>query len=238
MKLKRKVAKLDEVAEANRGLYQPEGDAFVLKDEFEIADPVDVTGLTKNRDDILREKTALEQKFVGIDPEKAREALKQVEQSRAKEKTDADRLTELENGIKAERTAREAAEQRAAIERVKSSASSAIAAAKSRPGADILLWPVIRERVNADGVILQEDGKTPAVDEKGVSLTMAGLIESFKKQELYAPLFEATGAGGGGAPAGTNTGSGAAAKKISSGDQAAMNSNIAALASGEAVLAE
>jgi hypothetical protein len=238
MKLKRKIAKLDEVAEALRANYQPEGDAFVLKEEFEVPDPVDVTGLTRNRDAILAEKVALEQKFAGIDPEKARAALKQVETKDTKDKTEADRLSELEKTIENERTARLAAEQRANIERVKSTAVSALGVAKGRPGADTLLWPVIEKRVNADGVVLQEDGKTPALDEKGAPLSMLGLIEGFKKQDLYAPLFEATGAGGSGAPAGSQTGSGAAVKKISSGDQAAMNQNIAAIASGEAVLTE
>lgn len=239
MKLKRKITKLDDVAEADRSNYQPEGDAFVLKDEIEVPDRVDVTGLTRNRDDILREKTALEQKFAGIDAEEARAAIRQVKGTPPpKDKTEADRLSELEKGIEDERKARVAAEQNAKLERVKSATSTAIVAAKGRPGADTLLWPVISNRVNADGAVLQEDGKTPALDDKGKPLTLLGLIEDFKKQDLYAPLFEATGAGGSGAPNGTTTGSGAAVRKISSGDQAAMNSNIAAIASGEAVLTE
>jgi len=143
MKLKVKIAKLDDVAEAYRGLYEARDGAFVLKDEFEIADPVDVIGLTKNRDTILAEKTALEQKFAGIDPEKAREALKKVEELPAKEKTDGDRVAALEKQMADEKAARVAADERANIQFIRSAATSAISAAKGRPGADILLMPHI-----------------------------------------------------------------------------------------------
>jgi len=251
MKLKLKIAKLDDVAEAYRGLYEARDGAFVLKDEFEIADPVDVTGLTKNRDTILAEKTALEQKFAGIDPEKAREALKTVAGLPEKERTETDRVAALEKKMADETAARLAAEQRANLQLVRSEAVSAIAASKGRPGADVILMPFVlgdstsgrapRAKV-VDGriQIFAEDGATPMLDEKGAAVTMGGLIESFKKQEIFGPMFEATGAGGSGAPGGNSGGgaAGGAVRKVSMSDQAAIDGNLAAIADGSAVVTQ
>jgi hypothetical protein len=248
MKLKLKIAKLDEVAEAYRGLYEARDGAFVLKDEFEIADPVDVTGLTKNRDTILAEKTALEQKFAGIDPEKAREALKKVEELPAKEKTEGDRVAALEKQMADEKVARLAADERANLQFIRSAATSAISAAKGRAGADILLMPHIlgdpdsgrprRAAVVAGSLqILAEDGKTPMLDDKGAPATMAGLIDSFKKQDIFGPVFEATGVGGSGAPGG-NSGAvnGGQVRTVLANDQAAIDSNLSGIADGSVVV--
>ena len=53
MKLKLKIAKLDDVAEAYRGLYEARDGAFVLKDEFEIADPVDGSDFNEEDRNVL-----------------------------------------------------------------------------------------------------------------------------------------------------------------------------------------
>lgn len=249
MKLKMKIAKLEDVAEAYRGLYEAKDGAFVLKDEFEIADPVDVTGLTKNRDTILAEKTALEQKFAGIDPEKARAALKAVENLPAKEKTEADRVAAIEREIADEKALRVAADARANTQFIRSEAASAISAAKGRPGADVLLMPFIlgdsasgrqpRAAV-VDGriQILADDGRTPMLDDKGSPVTMSGLIDSFKKQDIYGPVFEATGAGGSGAPGGNSgaAGGGAQVRTVLANDQASIDGNLAAIADGSAAV--
>lgn len=68
IKLKAIVDKLDDVPEAYRDKYKQEGEKWILP-EVEIPDVPDVAGLTKNRDELLREKKALEERYKGIDPE-------------------------------------------------------------------------------------------------------------------------------------------------------------------------
>jgi hypothetical protein len=182
MKIKQKIAKLEDAPEGARGFYETTDDGFTLKNEFEIEIP-DVGGLTRNRDAILAEKNALEQKFAGLDPQLAREALLRV-------------AVAEEKALGAEIT-------------------SAFTAAGVRPGAEVFFKPFLfgdsasgrvpRVKI-VDGKIqvLNEDGRTAMVDEKGAAVTMVGLVESFKKQDLFAPLFQATGAGGSGAPGGSS----------------------------------
>src|SRR5262252_6835684 len=79
MKFKLRIGKLADVPEGHRNFYQQDGDGFRLKDELDIPDGEDTTGLKNNRDAILAEKAALETRFAGIDPEKARKALKALE---------------------------------------------------------------------------------------------------------------------------------------------------------------
>lgn len=254
MKLKVKIAKLDEVAEAYRSQYEAKDGAFVLKDEFDIPDPVDVTGLTNNRDQILREKAALEQKFAGIDPEKARAALKTVEGLPAKEQTDRERedarVAAIEKRLADHETARLEAEARASFQLVRSEAVSAFLAADGRKGSDVLLMPSIlgdsasgrpARAAVVDGriQILAEDGKTPMLDDKGAPVGMAGLIDSFKKQEVYGPLFNATGAGGSGAPGGSSgSGAGGQARAVLLSDQSAIDNSLTAIADGSAVVTQ
>ena len=235
MKFKLKIAKLEDVAEQYRSGYQaaPDGNGFVLKEEFEFPDPPDVTGITASRDTILSEKKALEEKFKDLDPAAARAAIAEVQKLKGTAQTEADRLKKIEDDLQAERTSREAAETRANAQLVRAEGAAAIAKHK---GNSVLLMPFVERRSTVkDGVltILQEDGKTPMLDVKTQKpVTMDGLIEHFKSQQDYAGAFEASEAGGSGAPAGGS------AQKLAPGlvsvtDSAAMGSNLEKIASGE-----
>jgi hypothetical protein len=247
MKLKRDIAKLDDVPEAQRGFYETNNaGGFSLKTEFELPDSPDVSALTAKRDELLNEVkklrtdyTSLEQKFAGIDPDK-------VKADAAKQKTDADRIADIETRLNAERTAREAAELRANVQLIRSEAASAISAGKGRPGADMLLMPFIlgdgierpsRAKV-VDGriQIFQADGKTPMLDAKGQPASMSALVEEMKKEDLYAPAFEATGIGGGGAPSRSFPAAQTGAVQINSRDAAAMGASLEDIATGKAVV--
>lgn len=166
-----------------RTYEQKEGGAFELKQEIEIADPPDVTGLTNKRDELLRDNAELKRKFDGIDPDKARAALQKVGELETKDKGNVDRLTQIEQRLEASEKAREAAEANAAIERLRSMGSTAISTAKGRPEALVLLMPIIERRSKiVDGAtqIFMDDGKTLALDKAGAPLTMDGLVAELK----------------------------------------------------------
>lgn len=243
MKFKLKVAKLEDVAEAHRGLYQEAADksGFVLKDEFEIADPPDVIGLTKNRDTILAEKTTLETRFKDIDPDKARAALAKVAELEAKGVTEADRIKKIEESLAEEKTAREAADRRADEQLIRAEGAKVLAAAGANETGLALLPQIFEKRVKVvSGVltVVGDDGKTPMLDAKGAPMTTAGLVDSVKAQPVYAAAFAATGAGGSGAPAGATAGKIAPGGKVSSADQSAFDVNLEAIAKGEVVVTD
>jgi hypothetical protein len=234
MKLKAKIAKLEDVPEGHRGYYQAAADnsGFTLKDEFEIPDPPDVTGLTANRDTILREKTALEERFKDLDPVAARAAIAEVAKLKGTAQTEADRIKKIEDDLAKEKQDRAAADIRANTQLVKAEGSTAIAKHK---GNSTLLMPFVERRSGVvDGVltVFQEDGKTPMLDAAQKPVTMDGLIQSFKSQEVFAGAFEASEAGGSGSPAGGS------AQKLAPGlvsvaDSAGMGANLEKIASGE-----
>lgn len=236
MKLKLKVATLDEVPEALRTQYEQKDGAFELKQEFEIADPPDVTGLTNKRDELLRSNAELKRQYEGIDPVKAREALQKVGELENKDKGNVDRLTQIEQRLEVSEKAREKAEAETAAERVRSAGSTAISTAKPKPEALVLLMPIIERRSKVvDGVtqIFLDDGKTPAIDKAGAPLTMDGLVGELKT--AYPSVFEPTGAGGGGAPA-NSSGGGQNLPQVSITDSAAMGANLESIASGKTVV--
>jgi len=234
MKFKRKIAKLEDVPEAYRGQYQAEGEAFTLKDEFEIATAaeVDVTGLTNNRDTLLRENKALKEKFGDLDPAAARAAIAEVERLKGTQKTEGDRLARIEQELEAEKGRRTEADLRANKQLIKAEGQAAIIAAKGNP---VLLMPFVEQRsavIEGTLTVLQEDGKTPALDKDGRPQTLAGLISDFKSRQEYAGAFAASEAGGSGAPVG-----GSAPKLppgyVASTDAAGMGANLEKIASGE-----
>jgi len=101
MKLKIRVADINEVAEPYREQYVqlPDGAGWALNEEFEIED---VAGLKENNQKLLKQSKAVQEamqkmkeQFGDIDPEKAREAQKKLEELENKELMDAGKFEEL-----------------------------------------------------------------------------------------------------------------------------------------------
>lgn len=213
-KLKAFVDDIAVVPEAYRSQYKQDEQTkrFILQ-EVEIPDPVDVSGLTKNRDELLREKKRLEEKYAGIDPQKYQELLRQreVEERRSLEGKGAWEALEqqLKDRHSQELKAREdrigslthALEQHM----VDAEATAAISAAKGVPA---LLLPHVKQHVKVfeeDGRfvarVVDENGNSRIGDAKGTPMTIKQLVDEMKFSEVYGRAFEATYARGTGAPA-------------------------------------
>lgn len=214
MKLKREVAKLTDVAGAHRIHYQPLGDKFVLKDEFELPDPED--GLKANRDALLLEKQTLETKFAGLDPEAARAAIKAVAEGKTKELEGKGKYDEALAAVKqtyvTELSGRDTKiEQLTAQMRgqaVESAALNAFVAAGGKRQAIILPeggGGPVRSRVEwvetaaGSGVfnmVVKNKAGQPYIADDKLGSPMAQLIAELKGTDDHGVAWDASGAGG------------------------------------------
>lgn len=212
VKLKTVVDDISAVPEAYRPQYKADGGKYVLQ-EIDIPDPVDVDGLVKKRDELLREKKALEARYAGIDPDEYQRLLKQKEQDNRAKLENKGAWEALEQQLKD----RHEAEIKNREERIGSlthaleeslidaEASAAIATAR---GSAALLLPHVKKQVK----VFEEDGRfvakvvdsngNPRIgDAKGSPMTIKQLIEEMKFNEIFGRAFEASYARGSGAPA-------------------------------------
>jgi hypothetical protein len=235
MALKTKIAKLEDVAEPLRELYEAKDGAFVLKLEGDAGDVF--PGLTAKQQELLKEKKtlaeklqALEGQLSGIDLEKAKKALEQADQlEREKLKATGDwetREKQLKDQLAAEIAKRDQHFQselktredrittlQGALEKslIEAQATAAIAGAKGVP--ELLLPHVMRQvkiaEENGDFVVrvLDAQGQPRIANVKGDPFTIANLVEEMKGNAIFGRAFEASGAGGSGANNG-NKGSG------------------------------
>jgi hypothetical protein len=235
MALKTKIAKLEDVAEPLRELYEARDGAFVLKLEGDAGDVF--PGLTAKQQELLNEKKTLAEKLKvlegqlsGIDLEKAKKALEQAEQmERDKLKATGDwetREKQLKEQLAADLTKRETHFQtelktrddkigklQGSLEKslIEAQATAAIAAAK---GAPELLMPHVMRQVkvveeNGEYVarVMDANGQPRIANVKGDPFTIANLVEEMKANTVFGRAFEASGTGGSGANNG-NRGSG------------------------------
>jgi hypothetical protein len=227
MALKATVDSLEAVPEAVRGEYEAKDGKFVLK----IEGAEDVSGLRKNRDDILTEKQRVaaeldKYKAMGLAPEKIKEladAAQKAEEERQKAEGNWDTLKNTLN----EQHKGQLAEKDKAIGGLTSQveelmvdnvATQAITAEK---GDAKLLLPHIKAHTK----VVQESGKfvTKVVDEKGNvriandgsgnPMTIAQLVVEMKADQSFGRAFDGSGATGSGAPNKGNSGSGAGSVK-------------------------
>ena len=241
MKLKGKIAKLGDVPEGYRNLYQQDGDGFRLKDEIDIPEPEDTTGLKSNRDAILAEKTTLEQKFAGIDPEKARKALKTLEDQERQRLESTGQFEALKKNLEESHAT--------AI----SGLTQKLSKVSSQLQAQMVDSAVTQAFVSAGGkrlkLILPEGGGGPVRSRIKVveqpadsgqyviqvfdaagnaaadpSKALGSLISELKSSEDYGSAWDATGAGGSGAPGGkSGQGAGAGKTTLKRGDFDALD---------------
>lgn len=223
MKLAKKLAKLDDVPEALRALYVKEGEVFVRSGadtEIEIADPP--PGLEKNRDDILSEYKEYKKRFEGVDPEEYRK----FKEDKAKaERAALEGKGAYEEALKKQQLEFDQAKANydKQIAQIRDQAHSQMvenlgreAFAQAGGKRLRLLLPEggggpIRSRVKfvetaeGSGVfsiqVLDKSGKAYVEDEKKGS-AMRQLVNELKSTDDYGSAWDATGAGGSGAPGG------------------------------------
>ena len=264
MALKTKIAKLEDVAEPLRELYEAKDGAFVLKLDGDAGDVF--PGLTAKQQELLNEKKtladklkALEGQLSGIDLEKAKKALEQAEQlEREKLKATGDwdaREKQLKEQLAADLSKRETHFQtelktrddrisklQGSLEKnlIEAQATAAIAAAKGVP--ELLLPHVMRSvkvvEENGEFVarVLDAQGQPRIANVKGEPFTIALLVEEMKANEVYGRAFDASSAGGSGAH--KSDGGKSGAKTVRWADQDALSSNIEAIAKGEVTVVQ
>jgi uncharacterized lipoprotein YmbA len=213
-KLKTVVDDISAVPEAFRTQYKPiDGSNKFMLQEVEIPDPVDVSGLAKKTEELLKEKKALEAKYAGIDPDRYQALLKAREADERSKLEGKGAWEALEQQLK-DRHAQELKQLESrvgsltrALEQnmIDAEATAAISAAR---GAPALLLPHVKEHVR----VFEEDGRfvakvvdangNPRIgDAKGSPMTIKQLVEEMKFSEIFGRAFEATYARGSGAPA-------------------------------------
>lgn len=227
----KKVATLDEVPEAYRGLYVEKDGSFVVDpaklEEFEWDDKAELAGALENeRKETKRLKTEVT-KYAGIDPERARAAQQKLDELEAKELMDKGEFDRLLTKRKEEFDLAEADYKKKLddasarldtyelINPVRDAALKAGVLAEDIE--DVLKITSHRFKLNdkRQPVVLDMDG-----DES--SLTVEKFWgEEFKTQK--PKFFGASGAGGSGAPAGGSGGGGGGAKTIKRADFDALD---------------
>lgn len=224
--LKRTVADIESVPEGLRSLYVETDGGFTLSSDLRIEGMVpssEVEGLVRNKEKILAEKKALEDRYSGIDPEKVREWQKELE---AKER-DQQKLAGDFDARERALTERHAAE-RAKLEKelkslrgslesqmIDSAARTALAKARAKSVGGInLLLPIIKQHVRLleeDGthqvVVVGEDGRPRLAAKNGhaAPMTLEQFVSEMRDSDEFSGCFEAENRAGSGA---TGMGSG------------------------------
>lgn len=222
----KKVAKLDEVPEAYRGLYVEKDGGFVVDpaklEEFEWDDKAELSGALERERKERREAKEELKKYEGIDPERARAAQKKLDELDEKQLMDKGEFDRLMEKRQKEWEAKEVDFQRQLSDR------------DSRLDTYELINPV-RDAALKAGVLpediedvlkitshrfkLDEKRKPVLLDKDGDVSSLS--VEQFWGEEfkLQKPKFYgASGAGGSGAPAGGSSGGGGGAKTVKRAD--------------------
>lgn len=173
----------------------------------------DEKGLVNKRDELLGKNTTYKDnlaKFDGLDPDKYREMLKQIETIDEKNMMDKGEFEKIRqklvdaNEDERKVSAQEKEKLRAQLENYMIDSAAAKAISES-DGNIKLLMPIIKGRVDIidnDGTLtvqIKSDSGEPATDKEGKPLTMTGLLEEIKADESYSGAFASSGLSGGGA---------------------------------------
>lgn len=204
MKLKLVVDKLEEVAEAFRGLYVEKDGKFYL-DVDGIEDTSGLkSALTKERK--IRsdaEKDAAKWAKLGKTPEEIAELIAAQaadDEKKAKDAGEWDKLAAQLNEKHATALAAEAAKtaaMRAALDHylIDGAATAVIAEAKGVPE---LLLPHVRSKVRVvesngkyDTQVVDDKGD-PRIDDKGAPMTIKDLVSEMRESKVFGRAFEAT----------------------------------------------
>lgn len=242
MALDLEIAALDAVPEAVRALYIPHGDKFRL----DVTGIEDTTGLKKALDaerTTAREldKQSKQWKALGRTPEEFAAMIA------TQDKAETDRLAQAGewDTLRKQMSDQHAATLKAESDKVAAAGhavskhivdAQAIAAIAAAKGNTKLLMPFVRGALKAVEVngdytvqVLNDKGE-PRVNAQGNFLSISDLVLEMKSDTSYGPLFESSGASGGGM---SQSGAGAGLKTVSSSDKAAIGANLEAIAKGQ-----
>jgi hypothetical protein len=207
-KLNLTVDSLDGLDEATKSLYVQEGDKFKLD-----VDGIEDTSGLKNALQAERKiANALDKKIKGYEklgktPEEIAELVEkqeQIDRSQAEKRGEFDKILAQVNeknaqALKAKDETLAQMRKRLESELVDSKAIAAIAAAK---GKTKLLLPLVKNQLRVDEnfnvIVLNADGETPKVNDKGDPLTINDLVNEMRASEDYGAAFEGTGQSGSG----------------------------------------
>lgn len=229
MSLKALVEKIDDVPETARSFYSEKDGKFVLDVEavegFSLEDTSGLkSSLGKERQKV-RELERITSKFKDLDPDKAREAMEQLEEFRKIDPVkEADKIVaqklEAAKGQMVEKHSKELQEREGRIGAltqtvqnllIDQAATSALADAK---GSVELLLPHVQRHTRVrevDGKYLVEvigkDGEPRIGNAKGDPMTIADLVQEMRKSDTFGRAFEGSGQSGSGTRP-TNNGGG------------------------------
>jgi hypothetical protein len=232
---------LDSVPEAVRALYVPNGDKFKL-DVDGIEDTAGLKSALEKERTTARElsKQTGAWKALGKTPEEIQALISAQEKAETEKLAQAgewDKLRAQQNDLHAKAiaamTETVAAKDRAVSKNVVD--AQAIAAIAASKGNTDLLMPFVRSALKAVEVdgdysvrVIGTDGN-PRVNAKGDFLSVSDLVSEMKQDTKYGPLFQSSGASGGGM---SQSGTGSNLTTISSSDKAAIGANLEAIAKG------
>lgn len=224
-KLKAKIAKLEDVPEAQRALYVEKDGSFVLDLEGAKLDD-DVQGLERSRSQVLHDNKKLVERLkafeaAGIEPEDVSDllALKQKADDSKQKQTEIEKVTAQLNAYdkKSAKWAEREGQLVGEIRRLHIE-TAALSALSELKGSAKLMLPVIRSQVD----VVEENGAwKPFVKDalgqrriagtNGEPLSIKDLVVELKSDPEYSRAFEGAGGSGSGMPpsgAGAGTGGG------------------------------
>lgn len=250
MALKAILGSLDEVPEAQRGLYIGREGKFYLDVDSESAEEAFAGGLKRNRDELREEAKKAKDKlksYDGIDPEEYKRLKDAAAEAERKKATAEGDFKALEKQL-VERHGNELAakdkqieKRQKALERrlVDAELTRAIANQKGNPD---LLLPYARQFVRVketdddfEGFIADEKGNPRIADGKATPMTFDTFVSEMLLPKFPA-AFEGTGSSGGGASKSAASGGGGAVKTVPRGDNRSFVQNVDAIADGSAVV--
>lgn len=211
MALKMAVEKLDEIPEAQRGLYTKDGDVFRLDLEG-YEDPTTLKSALEKERKAARDAVGMTKawKDLGKTPEEIAAlvaAHEQAEKDKLKKAGEWDKLRHQMDEQHQQALAKEAEKAnayRSKLERTLVDAAGARALAEAKGNTELLL-PHLKARVK----VIEENGElevrvvdaqgNPRVNAKGEFLSIPDVVSEMRQSDTFAPGFLAPNASGGGA---------------------------------------
>lgn len=214
MAMKAVIAKLEDVAEGLRGEYKKGDDGKFYLDVEDLDSHTGVTGLKKNRDDLIGELSALKKRqkqYGDVTPEQITELKAKLEStkttSETEKKTTESRIAALE-ASNVESKAETARANQSTLDYYRDGEiAKGIAAHK---GNAAFLSHNVKPHVkcsrseNGDMSAQVVDGNGAQRFQDGQPMTIGQLVGEMAKTDTYAAAFPSSGAGGSGSQGGSN----------------------------------
>lgn len=246
MALKLSVPKFDDLTDDEKKLYSKQADGSGVLDVED--DGGSIAGLRKNRDDLLRENKSLKGKVPDFDIERARSALKRIEEIEAKDAKDKNdwgaREQQLVERHKTDLQAAKDLAQKYSDALYKQLVDNVVMTEGAEFGVKPkLLLPAIRENLKVvedagEFVVQVLDGKkNPRIgDSAGNPMTIKQYLAELRGSTEFDGAFDGTGSSGGGAKPKLSGGD-RGTKTITANDNRAFLDNLGDIAKGKVKVA-